>query len=230
MDYEYNFYQTEKLRNTLNSMIADIQPTHFLSVQFPKSMRNRCLEKSSEHLRDITSKFQTLTVGHNWIKKHISFIAVAEHNKLQGWHYHIYLCAHNQTTGQLQKALDKLCKNKNLIPETFKLDPITMTPDKVYSYGTKQIAADSKGHWDSSRWITSEFLFNLPPQSHNRTRINEIESDLIPIIQTIKKRPVRKILKRIYYLLTYWMIMTDYYFYMFSHSPPTNNKLFKSNR
>lgn len=104
--------------------------------------------------------FEKLLLGKHWNRKHVPFIAVAEHGKISSnWHYHvlIYDCLFDLSTMQsvTQAVLIKL----GLSHETLLIKSVN--DNGVNAYLSKEIIADINYHFDSDRIITSEFLFNL---------------------------------------------------------------------
>lgn len=157
----YNKNKTQEIKNEITKWITSFKPTHFLSIQFPKNIRNENFDTSQESLKEIMIKFQSILLGPKWNKNHLPFIAMAEHNKIEGWHYHIYFYNCLFTKKQLDRALNRLLKNKELPPETFQLDEIDKNLQYTCSYGVKHTLADYKGHFNPDCIIPSCYLFNL---------------------------------------------------------------------
>jgi hypothetical protein len=160
--YLYNKEQTIKVKREINKWISSFNPSHFLSIQFPINLRSNNFNNSQKYLKDIMIKFEAILLGPKWNLTHLPFIAIAEHNKIEGWHYHIYIYDNTFLTDKLKKALKRLCKYKNLPPETFHLDIIDKNVGYTCSYGTKQTVADTKGHFNPDCIILSYYLFDLP--------------------------------------------------------------------
>lgn len=125
---------------------------------------------AKNRLRRIMSQFEREILGRGWIRDHIRFIAFAELGESQVWHFHVVL-SHPKNYGNEDRmflVLDKIREAHNLSTYALKFDNIVYdengvsTVDKVVNYCTKEILADSKGHFDSDRIILSEDLFNMP--------------------------------------------------------------------
>jgi hypothetical protein len=158
----YSKTQTDKVREEFHKEIKALKPTHFLTLQFPITKRTANFDKSKKYLYSVMHNFECRLLGRHWNKKHLEFIAFAEHGKSEGWHYHILFNSGEFTTEQLETALDITTTRKKLHNEAFMLKPITSTPDCVYKYCTKETRADGKCHFDSKRFIPSRELFDLP--------------------------------------------------------------------
>lgn len=120
-------------------------------------------------LRKIMSQFEREILGRGWIRNHIRFIAFAELGESQVWHFHVVL-GHPCNYGNEDRmflVLDKIRETNNLSTYSLKFDNIVYdenkvsTVDKVVNYCTKEILADSKGHFNSDRIIISEDLFGI---------------------------------------------------------------------
>lgn len=159
---------TIQTKNILQSWFSNINPQYFLSVQFPKHLRSTDLIKSNQKLCKIMSNFEKLLLGRHWNRKHIPFVAVAEHGKSVHWHYHIYVYDCPFTPFEMQLTVHNLLVKLGLPKETLDIKPI-LTPG-VYSYSSKEIIADINYHFDSDRIITSEILFNLQRKSPTHTK------------------------------------------------------------
>ena len=162
-----NTNNTYHLHNILYSWLYDINPQFFLSIQLPKYLRSTDLLKSNKNLKKIMLKFEQLSLKRHWNKKHIPFIAFAEHGKSKTWHYHIYIynCPFNFL--KIQSIINDVSKELNLPHEVLDIEPILTTG--VYPYTSKEFKSDINYHIDSDRIITSEFLFNISPKSQKHT-------------------------------------------------------------
>jgi len=159
----FNTNTTIQTHNVLYSWLNNINPQFFLSIQLPKHLRSVNLIKSNQNLKRIMIEFEQFSLKRHWNRKHIPFIAIAEHGKARTWHYHIYIynCHFNFLT--IQSIIKNVSTELNLPHEVLHIEPILTTG--VYPYTSKEIIADINYHFDSDRIITSEYLFNLPPKS-----------------------------------------------------------------
>ena len=214
----HNKEKTEQIQNVLADWIGSKHPTHLLSVQFPIWKRRRDQEQAQKVFERAMREMQLYLFRKHWRNKHQRFFAVAEHNRIDGWHFHAYLYNCAKSDDELLYALDRVCKNMDLTPETFDLRPITDTPDRVHSYGTKQIKADAEGHTDLICFFTSEMLFDIPASVQNHTRNTEITSNLTQTNQNDQLGPFcNKIycsLRIAYNRIYYYALITAYYLSM----------------
>ena len=155
-----NTNNTIQIKNILYSWLNDINPQFFLSIQLPKHLRSANLTTSNKNLLKIMLKFEQLSLKRHWNKKHIPFIAIAEHGKSNTWHYHIYIYNCSFSFLKIQSIINDVLNQLNLSKETLHIEPILTTG--VYPYTSKEFIADTNYHIDSDRIITSEFLFNIP--------------------------------------------------------------------
>ncbi|GHU01849.1 hypothetical protein FACS1894186_5370 [Alphaproteobacteria bacterium] len=112
-------------------------------------------------MREIMKNFERQLLGRHWNHKHLPFIATAEHGKSASWHFNILFYGCDFTTGQLRAAINKTLTDMKLEPYILNFQPIGRSPSKLYSYCSKEIKADGRGHFDSARFITSNELFDL---------------------------------------------------------------------
>lgn len=164
MNNNYIYLNTDKTiqtHNILYSWLCNINPQYFLSVQFPKHIRSTDLITSNKHLKRIMVEFEQFSLKRHWNRKHIPFIAIAEHGKARTWHYHIYI--YNCSFGYLKikSIINDVSTELNLPHEVLHIEPIFT--NGVYPYTSKEIIVDINDHFDSDRIITSEYLFNLSP-------------------------------------------------------------------
>jgi len=171
----FNKKQRQSIRETVTQWIASFRPTHFLSVQFPIHRRKRDFDKAQEDFEKVMRKMQLYLFRKHWRNKHQPFFVSVEHNRGDGWHYHVYFYNTKFTTWKLRNALNRVAKNKQLSSTTFDLAPIDHTPDIVHWYGTQQIKPDCHGHFDPIIFTHSYILFDIPvdplllPQNNNQT-------------------------------------------------------------
>lgn len=167
--------KTTKIKKTLYSWFKDYNPQYFLSIQFPKYRRSINLEKNETNLHQIMSTVEKMLLGRHWNRKHIPFIAVAEHGKSVNWHYHIliYNCPFNFF--EIQSVIQNVSSRLNLPPEVLHIEPVN--DEGGCSYPTKEFKSNINYHIDSDRIITSEYLFDLSrksqthiPQSQNQVQ------------------------------------------------------------
>lgn len=158
-----NTKTTIQTKSILQSWFNNINPQYFLSVQFPKYLRSTDLMKSNQKLRKIMFNLEKLLLGRHWNRKHIPFVAVAEHGKSVHWHYHIYVYDCPFTPFEMQQKVHNLLEKLGLPQETLDIKPILTSG--VYSYTSKEFITDVNYHFDSNRIITSEILFDLQRKS-----------------------------------------------------------------
>ncbi len=155
----FNKNNTFDVQQSLISWFSSFNPQYFISIQFPKHLRNNNLDTTNKKLLKIMRAFEIDLLGRHWNRKHIPFIVVAEKGKSTHWHYHIliYDCPFNFF--QVQLIFHNIVDKYNLTKETIDVRPIITSG--VNSYASKEFKADIKNHFDSDRIITSEILFNL---------------------------------------------------------------------
>lgn len=121
------------LRRNWYDMIATSEPTHFLTVQFPKNMRSPSLKVSKDNLRRLMARFEQCLIGSRWAKSHLPFYAFAEIGPEDGYNYHFHILfnAGSYNTEQIQNALDNACLQLSLSFETFYLENVE-TYETIY--------------------------------------------------------------------------------------------------
>ena len=121
------------LRRNWYDMIAASEPTHFLTVQFPKNMRSPSLKVSKDNLRRLMARFEQCLIGSRWTKSHLPFYAFAEIGPEDGYNYHFHILfnAGSYNTEQIQNALDNACLQLSLSFETFYLENVE-TYETIY--------------------------------------------------------------------------------------------------
>ena len=121
------------LRRNWYDMIAASEPTHFLTVQFPKNMRSPSLKVSKDNLRRLMARFEQCLIGSRWTKSHLPFYAFAEIGPEDGYNYHVHILfnAGSYNTEQIQNALDNACLQLSLSFETFYLENVE-TYETIY--------------------------------------------------------------------------------------------------
>lgn len=121
------------LRRNWYDMIAASEPTHFLTVQFPKNMRLPSLKVSKDNLRRLMARFEQCLIGSRWAKSHLPFYAFAEIGPEDGYNYHFHILfnAGSYNTEQIQNALDNACLQLSLSFETFYLENVE-TYETIY--------------------------------------------------------------------------------------------------
>lgn len=121
------------LRRNWYDMIAASEPTHFLTVQFPKNMRSPSLKVSKDNLRRLMARFEQCLIGSRWAKSHLPFYAFAEIGPEDGYNYHFHILfnAGFYNTEQIQNALDNACLQLSLSFETFYLENVE-TYETIY--------------------------------------------------------------------------------------------------
>ena len=121
------------LRRNWYDMIASSEPTHFLTVQFPKNMRSPSLKVSKDNLRRLMARFEQCLIGSRWAKSHLPFYAFAEIGPEDGYNYHFHILfnAGSYNTEQIQNALDNACLQLSLSFETFYLENVE-TYETIY--------------------------------------------------------------------------------------------------
>lgn len=121
------------LRRNWYDMIAASEPTHFLTVQFPKNMRSPSLKVSKDNLRRLMARFEQCLIGSRWAKSHLPFYAFAEIGPEDGYNYHFHILfnAGSYNTEQIQNALDNACLQLSLSFETFYLENVE-TYETIY--------------------------------------------------------------------------------------------------
>lgn len=165
--YKYNDYicknenNTDKLKKEIIDWLYEFAPTHFISIQLPTEQRTNNLEISIKYLKSIMKYFQKQLSPRRWNKKHLVFIVFCENNAFD-WHFHIFLKNDRYSDLQLENTINKTNKKFNFSESVINIEPITKSPDKVYSYGVKAIFADSINKFDSFRIFLSTDIFNIP--------------------------------------------------------------------
>lgn len=121
------------LRRNWYDRIAASEPTHFLTVQFPKNMRSPSLKVSKDNLRRLMARFEQCLIGSRWAKSHLPFYAFAEIGPEDGYNYHFHILfnAGSYNTEQIQNALDNACLQLSLSFETFYLENVE-TYETIY--------------------------------------------------------------------------------------------------
>ena len=121
------------LRRNWYDMIAASEPTHILTVQFPKNMRSPSLKVSKDNLRRLMARFEQCLIGSRWAKSHLPFYAFAEIGPEDGYNYHFHILfnAGSYNTKQIQNALDNACLQLSLSFETFYLENVE-TYETIY--------------------------------------------------------------------------------------------------
>lgn len=138
------------------------QPTHFLTVRLPENHRSKHIHHTITHLKEIMCVFERALLKRHWNKNHLPFIAFAENDMLDGWHFHILLNKREFTEQELLNAIFTTSIQKSLSGYCLDLLPIIDNVIYVESYSTKQIKIDEYGHSDSDRITLSHDLFHLP--------------------------------------------------------------------
>ena len=154
---------TIQLKNILCSWLSDINPQYFLSIQFPTNQRTADLTSANKKLRKIMQRFEKNILGRHWNRKHIPFIAIAEHGKSPNWHYHVLIYNCPLSFLGVQLKTHEILSDLNLPSETLYIEPVNNSG--ACGYTSKEFIADSNFHFDSDRIITSEILFNLSHKS-----------------------------------------------------------------
>ena len=152
-----NFEPTPTQMKLIN-WISGYKPTHFLTIQLPLNWRNGNIYKYDCKLKKILKRFQKCLKKNHWNKNPLPMICIAEKNQWSGYHYHILIYDCEYTTEQLQSALDRTEKDLRLTHQTFELEPITFTPEHLYSYCVKQIKTE---HDIKERISTTSTIFNV---------------------------------------------------------------------
>ena len=121
------------LRRNWYDMIAASEPTHFLTVQFPKNMRSPSLKVSKDNFRRLMARFEQCLIGSRWTKSHLPFYAFAEIGPEDGYNYHFHILfnAGSYNTEQIQNVLDNACLQLSLSFETFYLENVE-TYETIY--------------------------------------------------------------------------------------------------
>ena len=148
------------VRRDLYNWIASSEPTHFLTVQFPKNMRSPSLEASRENLRRIMARFEQCLIGSRWTGNHLPFFAFAEIGPKNGYtyHFHILFNAGSYNTEHIQQALNNACLQLSLSLDTFYLEEVK-TYEIIY-YCLKEVKITNRsGCYDTI--ILSSDLFNI---------------------------------------------------------------------
>ena len=148
------------IRRDIYNWIASSEPTHFLTVQFPKNMRSQNLGVSKEHLRRLMARFEQSLIGSRWTKFHLPFFAFAEIGPKDGYtyHFHILFNARSYNTEQIQKSLSNACNQLSLSTDIFNLKEVE-TYEVIY-YCLKEVKISNRsGCYDSI--ILSSDLFNI---------------------------------------------------------------------
>lgn len=162
--YENKIYankeKTKILRNSITDWLYEFGPTHFISIQFPTNQRSYNLEKSIYRLKNIMKSFEKSLSPRHWNKKHLIFICFAE-NKPGSWHFHLFLKNDRYTEEKLMSSIEYTAKKYKFSDTVIDIEPITYTPDRVFYYGNKELAADINGKFNSFRVILSTYLFNI---------------------------------------------------------------------
>ena len=121
------------LRRNWSDMIASSEPTHCLTVQFPKNMRSPSLKVSKDNFRRLMARFEQCLIGSRWTKSHLPFYAFAEIGPEDGYNYHFHILfnAGSYNTEQIQNVLDNACLQLSLSFETFYLENVE-TYETIY--------------------------------------------------------------------------------------------------
>ena len=149
-------------KNDINQWINEFQPTHFLSLQLPETMKKADFERSKSHLQRILASFEYRLIGRSWHKKHLFFIAISEHGHSEKWHYHILFNQGKYQESDIQLALLKTASALHLPLYSLYLKRIETKADYVTTYTTKEIKIRDYKQFDSQRIIPSTVLFDLP--------------------------------------------------------------------
>jgi len=231
--YKYSQLRTDKKKQELYNMIIATNPQYFLTVQFPKYKRREDFELSFELFRTTMAKFQAILLGHNWNKHRQKFTAMAEHNNDIGWHYHVYFynCSHN--IDELQYALNRTEKNKNLTSITFRIRQITDADiENTCQYGVKEIQVSPDGAWESYRYIEIDNLFGPAPKPpapiQIHTQDSESATNPASASQTAKHAPRRNkiycVIQTMYYRVHYYTAMMMYYWFVICYQSQSYGK------
>ena len=157
----------------LINCISGYNPSHFLTVQLPLNWRNGQLWKYKKKLKKILKRLQKCLIHNHWNKHPLPMICIAEKNSWFGWHFHILIYDCKYTTEQLQNALDRTEYDLHLTHQTFKLEPITFTPEHLFFYCVKQIKTE---HDIGERISTTYTLFDIT-EKKQQNQYQRIELD-----------------------------------------------------
>lgn len=154
-----NKKKTKELRKATAKWVHGFKPTDFISIQFPPKQRSKSLDTSLKHLKTVMKYFEKQLCPCNWFNKQLFFIAFAEINAAKQYHFHIFLCNDRYPAEKIYDAMDKTVNHFNFSDSVIDIRPINTTPYKAYFYGNKDLKANARGHFESSRIILSDELF-----------------------------------------------------------------------
>lgn len=152
---------TSLLHKDIIDWLCEIEPTHFISIQFPTRQRSKSLELAVDRLKTTMKYFEKQLNIRHWYKKHLFFICFAESNTNNKWHFHIFLVNDRYTDEEIMTAMDNTTKHFAFSKTVIDIRPIERTKRKVFSYVTKYLNANKLGHFDSNRIILSTDLFGI---------------------------------------------------------------------
>ena len=149
------------VQKELCNWLYEFAPTHFISIQFPTNQRSTMMEISRNYLRTVMKYFQKQLSPRHWIRKPLLFIGFAEKNKVDKGkiHFHIFLQNNRYTDEKIITAMNKTIKHFKFSSDVINTQQINRTPYCSYIYGTKEIKANKKAHFDDSRIILSTEMF-----------------------------------------------------------------------
>lgn len=150
-------------KQALNQWIQTCyEPNYFLTIQFPEWMRDKNPASAQENLRKLMSLFERALIGRYWSKKHLPFIAFAEHGASNDWHYHILFNSDIFNPYQLQNAIYVATLHMSIPLFSMYLERIENTPNNVFYYSEKELYIYDDKYFDSDRIILSHDLFHIP--------------------------------------------------------------------
>ena len=147
-------------RKQIYDWVAAIEPTHFLTLQFPLNMRSPNLDISKNHLRRFMARFEQHLIGSRWTAKPVNFYVFAEKGRYDGYNYHFHILLHcvRYSDELIEKALDSACLDLSLSPQTYYIEKVE--DNEVIHYCLKDIKTFDKTDW-YDRIIPSNILFGL---------------------------------------------------------------------
>ena len=153
---------TVAIKEALTRWIRKVyDPTMFLTIQLPDSLKTENADKATEHLRRVMAHFERQLLGREWNKYHLPFICFMERGISGLWHYHILFNQGKFKPWHLWLALDNTLKHFNWPEYCLDLDVIRKNQKRVISYCLKELKVNEYGHFESSQFILSCELFGL---------------------------------------------------------------------
>ena len=156
-----------KTYNALIEYVTDLSPNLHLTLQWDKNHRTSNLQLLEQRLYFFMSRIERELLGRKWYTDHIRFVAFAETNYVGEYHIHVLINDMNHSIENWEKVITKITDRTKRTPIPKEPYFQLITPGEeinVIKYDLKQFCPDFMGRIDTTRFIPSEYLFNISKQ------------------------------------------------------------------